>query len=84
MNTNHEDAGSSPARISKCEGNIMDKIFDDWFEKNFPKENFGYLSGAFRQAVKTDIAKKAFDFGVQTGLQMDTKRISIVPMNKNV
>jgi hypothetical protein len=45
----------------------MDEIFDEWFDTTFPKENFGHMSGIFREALKTDIAKKAFIEGLRYG-----------------
>ena len=45
----------------------MEKVFNEWWEKNFPAENFGSLQGAFREAMKTDIALKAFKEGMRIG-----------------
>lgn len=46
----------------------MQKKFEDWFEANFPKENFGSLSGVFREGIKNDVARKAFVEGLKIGL----------------
>lgn len=48
--------------------NPVDKLFDDWYEANFPEDDFGTLKGVFYQAIKTDVAKKAFVYGLRQGL----------------
>lgn len=58
----------------------MNNEFDKWFDENFPKEKFGNLDGIFRDALKTDIALKAFKFGLREGFAcvMDTDKCVIV------
>ena len=43
----------------------LNSLFDKWFDEKFPNDHFGSLGGAFRLAMKTDIARAAFDFGRQ-------------------